>query len=288
MAENPYTLLGIKKTATETEIRKAYRALAKKLHPDVNPDEKAQEKFKKISAAYTLLTDKDMRARYDSGQVDGQGQQQAQNPFGAGYGGRGGQQPAGGFQGQGFDDMNDIFASLFGMQMGGQRGGARLRPQKGGDIRYKLTIDFLEAVTGGAKSVSMGDGQKLSIKIPEGTDDGTTLRLRGKGQPGANGGLAGDAMVEISVRPHKYFRRDGKDLRLDHNIDLQTAVVGGKTEVMTPTGTAKVSIKAGTSSGKTLRLKGKGVKGGDLYVKLMIVLPDDLSELSALYQEKVQ
>lgn len=285
MAENPYTLLGVKKDATEAEIRKAYRALAKKLHPDVNPDPLVQDKFKKINAAHTLLTDKEMRARYDSGQVDGSGQQQAQNPFG---GARGGHRSAGGFQGQDFDGMNDIFASLFGMQMGGQRGGARLRPQKGGDIRYKLTVDFLEAVTGGSKSVSMGDGQKLSLKIPEGTDDGTTLRLRGKGRPGANGGPAGDAMVEINVRPHKHFRRDGNDLRLDHNIALQTAILGGKTEVMTPTGSAKVNIAPATSSGKILRLKGKGVTGGDLYVKLMIELPDDLTELSSLYAAQVK
>ncbi len=282
MAENPYTLLGIKKSATDDEIRKAYRSLAKKLHPDVNPDPKAAERFKKISAAYTLLSDKDMRKRYDSGQVDGQGQQQ--NPFGGGFGGRGGQhRSAGGFQGQGFDDMNDIFGSLFGMQMGGQRGGARLRPKKGADIRYKLTIDFLEAVTGASKSVTMGNGQKLNIKIPEGTDDGAKLRLRGKGQPGQNGGPAGDAKVEITVRPHKYFRREGQDIRLDHNIPLQTAVLGGKTEVLTPTGAVKLSVPAGTSSGKTLRLKGKGVKTGDLLVKLMIELPEDLTELSSLY-----
>ena len=279
MAENPYTLLGIKKSATDAEIRKAYRALAKKLHPDVNPDPKAAERFKKISAAYSLLSDKDMRKRYDSGQVDGQGQQQS--PFG-GFG-RGGPRSAGGFQGQGFDDMNDIFSSLFGMQMGGQHGGARLRPKKGADIRYKLTIDFLEAVTGASKSVTMGNGQKLSIKIPEGTDDGAKLRLRGKGQPGENRGPAGDAKIEITVRPHKYFRREGLDIRLDHNIALQTAVLGGKTEVPTPTGAVKLSVPPGTSSGKTLRLKGKGVKTGDLLVKLMIELPEDLTQLSALY-----
>ena len=281
MAENPYTLLGIKKSATDDEIRKAYRALAKKLHPDLNPDPKAAERFKKISAAYSLLSDKDMRKRYDSGQVDGQGQQQS--PFG-GFGGRGGQhRSAGGFQGQGFDDMNDIFGSLFGMQMGGQRGGARLRPKKGADIRYKLTIDFLEAVTGASKSVTMGNGQKLNIKIPEGTDDGAKLRLRGKGQPGQNGGPAGDAKVEITVRAHKLFRREGQDIRLDHNIPLQTAVLGGKTEVPTPTGAVKLSVPAGTSSGKTMRLKGKGVKTGDLLVKLMIELPEDLTELQGLF-----
>ena len=281
MAENPYTLLGIKKSATDDEIRKAYRALAKKLHPDLNPDPKAAERFKKISAAYSLLSDKDMRKRYDRGQVDGQGQQQS--PFG-GFGGRGGQhRSAGGFQGQGFDDMNDIFGSLFGMQMGGQRGGARLRPKKGADIRYKLTIDFLEAVTGASKSVTMGNGQKLNIKIPEGTDDGAKLRLRGKGQPGQNGGPAGDAKVEITVRAHKLFRREGQDIRLDHNIPLQTAVLGGKTEVPTPTGAVKLSVPAGTSSGKTMRLKGKGVKTGDLLVKLMIELPEDLTELQGLF-----
>ena len=279
MAEDPYKLLGVKRGADDATIRKAYRGLAKKLHPDVNPDPKAQERFKKVSAAYSLLSDKDMRKRYDSGQVDGSGQQK--NPFGGSFGGRRGPNgQAGGFQGGGFDDMGDIFSSLFGMQMGGNRGGARLRPQKGGDIRFKLTIDFMDAVRGVSKPVRIGNGQELKITIPEGTKDGAVLRLRGKGQPGKHGGAAGDAKAEITVRPHKYFSYDGDALRLDLPISLKEAVLGAKIKVPTPKGSVTLSVPKGSSSGKTLRLKGKGVKGGDLLARLQIILPE--GDLGAL------
>lgn len=289
MAENPYKLLGVSKSASDAEIKKAFRDLSKKYHPDVNKDPAAQEKFKKISAAYTLLSDKNMRARYDSGQVDASGQQQS--PFGAGgfgqgFGRRGPNGQAGGFQGEGFDDMADIFSSLFGMQMGGQRGGARLRPQKGADVRYKITIDFLDAVNGASKTVSMANGQSLKITIPEGTEDGTTLRLRGKGEPGRHGGASGDAKIDITVRPHKHFSRDGDKLRMDHHIDLKTAVFGGKTQVETPSGVVSMRVPKASNSGTTLRLKGKGVKGGDLMVKLLIDLPEDLSELERVLEIK--
>ncbi|MEE9348298.1 MAG: DnaJ C-terminal domain-containing protein [Robiginitomaculum sp.] len=273
MAENPYKLLGLKKSASEAEIRKAYRSLAKKLHPDVNPDPKAAERFKNISAAYSLLTDKDMKARYDSGQVDASGQQQ--NPF-AGRRGPNGQ--AGGFAGGGFDDMGDIFSSLFGMQ-GGRQGGMRgqqrrSRPQKGQDVRFAMSVDFLDAVNGVSKTVRMGNGKTLKLTIPTGTDDGSVLRLRGKGEAGIYGGPSGDAKVDITVTPHKYFKREGKHLRLDLPITLKEAALGGKVKVPTPSGSVTVSVPAGASSGKTLRLKGKGVKGGDMLVRLMIVLPE--------------
>lgn len=214
MAKDPYKLLGIKKSASEAEIRKAYRALAKKLHPDVNPgDEATETRFKEVTAAYNLLSNKDLRQQYDSGQVDASGQQQ--NPFaGGGYGGfnQGGFQRTSGGQ----DEMADLFASLFGMNMGGlnpNRGGyrqTRPRPQKGADIRYKMKLSFVDALKGGTKKVQMGDGKSLNVKIPEGVEDGATLRLRGKGQPGVNGGPAGDAKVDIVVGKHKHFERDGK------------------------------------------------------------------------------
>ncbi len=284
MAEDPYKLLGISKGASDDEVRKAYRALAKKLHPDVNPDPAAADRFKKISAAYSLLSDKDMRARYDSGQVDGQGQQQS--PFhNAGFGQRGPNGQAGGFQGGGFDDMGDIFSSLFGMQGGGNRGGARLRPQKGGDIRFSLKIDFVEAVKGAVKSVQMGNGRKLKITIPPGTEDGSVLRLRGKGDAGAHGGPRGDAKVDITVRSHKYFKRDGDILRLDLPITLAEAISGAKITVPTPGGDVKISVPNGSSSGKTLRLKGKGIKGGDMLVRLMVTLPDDMAALEYFLKE---
>lgn len=274
MSEDPYKLLGVPRSASEADIRKAYRGLAKKMHPDVNPDPKAADKFKKISAAYSLLSDKKMKAQYDRGQIDGQGQQQ--NPF-AGRRGPNGQ--AGGFQGGGFDDMGDIFSSLFGMQMGGNRGGARLRPKKGADIRFALTLDFAEAIKGGTKTVKMANGRQLKINIPKGTDSGTVLRLKGKGDAGAHGGPRGDAKVDMTVRSHKYFSREGNTLRLDLPITLAEAVNGGKVTVPTPGGDISLKIPAGSSSGKTLRLKGKGIKGGDMHVRLMIALPDDLGAL---------
>ncbi len=293
MAKNPYKILGVSKNASESEIKKAYRQLAKKYHPDKNPgDKKAAEKFKEISAAYTLLSDKELRARYDSGEVDASGQQQ--NPFG-GFGGtyktRAGTEID--------SDLSDLFASLFGMRMGGAMGGGRanpfgdggrnpfggmggnpyggMPPQKGANVQFSLEISLPEAIKGTVKHVQMS-GSRLKIKIPEGTKDGSTLRLRGKGQKGINGGANGDALVKISVKPHKYMRMDGKVLRMDVPISLKEAVLGGKIKVPTPRGNVNLTIKPGTNSGQTLRLKGKGVKGGDLLVRLMIYLPEKLGE----------
>ncbi|PHQ68097.1 MAG: molecular chaperone DnaJ [Robiginitomaculum sp.] len=284
MAKDPYKLLGVSKSTSDKDIKKAYRALAKKWHPDKNKgNEKAAERFKEISAAYTLLSDKDLRAQYDSGGIDASGQQQ--HPFGGQAGGMGGgYRNASGAQMGG--DMSDLFASLFGMQMGGhpgQAGGPQFRrppprPQKGADVRYTLSITLPEAVAGATKQVRMSDGKQLKISIPEGTNDDTTLRLRGKGSPGVNGGPAGDAKITISVKAHKYLRRDGNNLRLDLPITLQEAVLGGKITVPTPKGNINLSVKPGSSSGKTLRLKGKGVKGGDLLVRLMINLPEDMGD----------
>ena len=269
MAKDPYKLLGVPKSSAEADIRKAYRALAKKYHPDVNQDNpKAAERFKEISAAYTLLSDKKLRKQYDTGHVDASGQQQ--NPFG---GMRGGQM--GGMGGQ--DDMADLFSSLFGMNMGGMRGGMQrppMRPQKGADIRYKMTLPFMEALKGGMKQLQKG----LKLKIPAGVEDGKVLRMRGKGESGAYGGPAGDALIEIAVKPHKYFTRDGKTLRLDLPISLKEAVLGAKIRLPMPDGSISLNIPAGTNSGTKMRLKGKGVKGGDLVVTTNIVLEDAKSE----------
>ena len=286
MAKDPYKLLGVSKSASDKDIKKAYRALAKKWHPDKNPgDKKAAERFKEISAAYTLLSDKELRAQYDSGGIDASGQQQ--NPFAGQAGGMGGFRTASGQPMSG--DMSDLFASLFGMQMGGAQMGGQMgggpqfrrpppRPQKGADINYSLTISLPDAVAGTVKQIMMSDGKQLKIKIPEGTKDGAILRLRAKGSPGVNGGPAGDAKIKISVKKHKYLRRDGNNLRLDLPITLQEAVLGGKVTVPTPKGSISLNIKPGSSSGKTLRLKGKGVKGGDLLVRLMIILPEKMGE----------
>lgn len=272
MAKDPYKLLGVARKASEADIRKAYRALAKKLHPDVNPgDEAAAERFKEVTAAYNLLTDKDLRARYDSGQVDASGQQQ--NPFGGGFGGFGG----GARRGPGGqDDMADLFSSLFGMNMGGMnpnRGGYA-RPKKGADIRYKVKLSFMDALKGGTRKIRTSERQTLNVKIPKGVLDGKTLRLRGKGRAGTHGGAPGDAKIDISVGKHKYFQHDGKNLRLNLPITLREAILGGKIKLPMPDGPVQLNLPAGTNSGKTLRLKGKGIGGGDLLVTLQIVVKD--------------
>jgi DnaJ-class molecular chaperone len=282
VAKDPYKLLGVQKSASDAEIRKAYRALAKKLHPDVNPGDKAKaNQFKEVTAAYTLLTDKALRRQYDSGQVDASGQ--AQNPFSRGpFGGSGG---GGGFSSAGFggmaggqDDMSDLFASLFGMNMGRQTGGPRRSgyaprpsPKKGADVRYKVKLDFFEAIKGGKKKIKAGQEQ-LNVTIPEGVEDGAVLRLRGKGHAGRNGGRRGDAKIEISVADHKYFRRDGKNLRLFLPISLSEAILGAKVKISVPAGAVSLNIPAGSDSRKTLRLKGKGVAGGDLFIVPQIFL----------------
>jgi len=274
MAKNPYTLLGVKKTASDAEIRKAYRSMAKKLHPDVNPgDKKAEERFKEATAAYNLLSDKDMRARYDSGQVDAGGQ--AQNPFGGGMGG-------GGFGGRnpfeqatrgragGQDDMAQLFSSMFGMNMGNQRGGMQPRPSKGGDIIYKLALSLPDALKGGSRVIDKG----LTLKLPKGVKDGQTLRLRGKGQAGKYGGPHGDAKVEITIRAHKFLSRKDNDLHLNLPISLYEALNGGKVQIDMPNGAVSLNLPAGTNTGKKLRLKGKGVGTGDLVVSPVITLTD--------------
>ena len=277
MAKNPYTLLGVKKGASDAEIRKAYRAKAKKLHPDVNPgDKKAEETFKEVTAAYNLLSDKDLRARYDSGQVDASGQQQ--NPFAGGFKG-GGSSFGSGFGGMGGmrggqDDMAELFSSLFGMNMGGMRGGMnrpQRRAQKGADIRYKMKLPLVDALKGGTQKM----GPDLSVKIPAGIKEGQVLRLRGKGQVGVNGGPKGDAKVEIEILPHKNLRRKGNNLHLDLPISLSEALKGAKVKVNMPTGAVQLSIPPGTNTGKKMRLKGKGVKGGDLVIRPVITLTAD-------------
>ena len=279
MAKNPYTLLGVKKTASEADIRKAYRNLAKKLHPDVNPgDKKAEERFKEATAAYNLLSDKDLRARYDSGQVDASGQQQ--HPFsGAGAG-----NPFGNASQQGFhrnhnayqgragsqDDMAQLFSSLFGMNMGQMQGGMQPRPAKGGDIIYKLTVSLPEALRGLTQSLDQG----LKVKVPKGVKDGQTLRLRGKGQPGQYGGAPGDAKVEITIHPHKYLSRKGDNLLLNLPISLYEAINGAKITLDMPSGAVALNLPAGMNTGKKLKLKGKGVNKGDLIVAPMIMLTE--------------
>ncbi len=310
MAKDPYKLLNVPKSASESDIRKAYRKLAKELHPDVKPnDPVAADRFKEISAAYTLLSDKGLREQYDSGQVDGSGQRT--NPFGGmGGGGRGGM--GGGFQrasrGTHPSEMEDLFSSLFGMNThgrgrsnGGPFGGGYQRqaprPQKGADVRYKVSIRFQEALKGGSRKLTGSDGAMITVKIPEGIKDGQALRVRGKGRPGVNGAPSGDAIIDVKVKAHKYFSRIENDIWLTLPISLQEAVLGAKIIVPMPMGGVQVRIPTGSNSGTVLRVKGKGVKGkdvkrkgikakrddgkqdedGDLYLTLQIKLEDPKS-----------
>ncbi len=280
MSDDLYSILGVSRTASQEDIRKAYRKLAKENHPDLNPgDAAAEERFKKVAAAFDILGDEDKRGRYDRGEIDASGQERAPEGgyrhYAEGRSGRTYQSRAGYAD---FADMGDIFSDLFG---GGFRA-AQGEPLKmrGQDVRYHLSIDFLEAVNGAKKRVTMPDGKTLDITVPAGLRDGQILRLKGKGLPGLGGGPAGDALIEVSVKPHPTFRRDGFDIRADLPISLAEAVLGGKVTVPTISGPVTMTIPKGSNTGKTLRLKGKGVarpKGqgrGDHYVTLKVVLPE--------------
>ncbi|MEM8987899.1 MAG: J domain-containing protein [Pseudomonadota bacterium] len=280
MASDPYTVLGVSRSADADAIRKAYRKLAKELHPDRNPgDAKAEERFKHVSAAFDILGDPDKRARFDRGEIDGAGNERAPRGFGGGQSGGpwpGGRRPGGAgdsYSGQGgFEDISDLFSDLF----AGRRQNAAAR---GRDVRYQLAVDFLDAVEGAKKRVSMADGRSLDLAIPKGLRDGQTLRLKGQGEPGRGGGAAGDVYVEVSVKDHPVFERKGDDIHIEAPISLSEAVLGGKITVPTTSGPVAVSVPKNASSGATLRLRGKGVGragggAGDQYVRLKIVLPD--------------
>jgi DnaJ-class molecular chaperone len=302
MALDLYQRLGLKRGASEAEIKKAYRSLAKQLHPDRNKDNpKAAERFAQVTAAYDLLSDKDKRAQYDRGEIDEDGNPKM--PFGSGFGGyssgAGGPQPgAGGFEGfnfQGGDtaDLSDLFEGLFGAATGrgggagagGPFGGFRQRarqPQKGADIAYRLKIPFEDAVALKPQRITLGDGKTIDLKLPQGLEDGTKIRLAGKGQEGPAG--RGDAIVTIEVAPHRFFTRDGKDIRLNLPVTLKEAVLGAKVKVPTPEGPVMLTIPKGTSSGKVLRLKGRGFTGkdgkrGDQLVSIEIEVPAGDPEL---------
>src|SRR3974377_1297901 len=206
---DPYQTLGVKKTATEEEIRKAYRKLAKEHHPDLNPGNKeAEARFKEISAAYALLSDPEKRRAYDAGEIDAQGQPQAERRFYRDYAGAGA-----GFRYEqpedlgGFEDLGDIFADLMrGRRGAGTRGAGEAQfRMRGGDVHYTLPVEFLEAVNGAKKRVDMPDGKTLDITIPAGVEDSQTLRLKGQGTAGLGGGPAGDALITVTVRPHPFF-----------------------------------------------------------------------------------
>ena len=303
MALDLYQRLGLKRGATEAEIKKAYRSLAKQLHPDRNKDNPdAAKRFGEVTQAYDLLSDKDKRARYDRGEIDEDGNPKA--PFGygggAGGGGFGGFRPGAGGAGPGGApfgageevDLSDLFDGLFNQQQRrggggfggfGGFGGRRAPPQKGADIAYRLPVSFEDAAALREQRVTLQGGKTVSITLPKGVEEGTKIRLAGQGLPGPGGN--GDAIITISINPHRFFIRDGDNIRLDLPVTLDEAVLGAKVKVPTVDGPVMLSVPKGSTSGKTLRLKGKGFTGksgvrGDQLVTLMVDLPAADPELT--------
>lgn len=281
---DPYSTLGVARSATEADIKKAYRKLAKELHPDRNQDNpKAAEKFSQVTAAYDLLSDKDKRARFDRGEIDAEGN--PASPFGAGF--SGGRPGGGGFRSQDFGgaegvDVSDIFEGLFGGRTGRPGGGfsggfgRRQPPPKGANAAYRLRVPFVDAAACAPQRITLADGKTIDLKLPHGVDTGTQMRLPGKGEQGPGG--AGDAIVTIEVQPHRFFTRDGDDVRLNLPITLAEAVRGGAVKVPTVEKPVMVTVPKGSTSGRTLRLKGKGFHKkdgtrGDQLVTLMVDVP---------------
>lgn len=283
MAEDLYSVLSVPKTASAEDITKAYRKLAKKLHPDLNPGDKAaEEKFKKVTAAYDILGDAEKRGRYDRGEIDASGQETPQQRYYREY--AGGEDGARYRSTAGFEDIgafSDLFGDLFGER--GMRGGRGARfSMRGSDAQYRLDVDFLDAVNGTKTRITLPDGGTLDVTIPPGVADGQVLRLRGKGNPGIGEGEPGDALIEIHVRPHPVFKREGNDIVVEVPITFDEAVLGGKIEVPTIGGRVFATVPPGSNTGQTLRLKGRGIKtkgsAGDQLVKLSIILPDRIDD----------
>ena len=292
MPDDPYATLGIARNATVDEVRRAYRSMAKKSHPDLHPGDKAAEaRFKQINAANDILSDPDKRGRFDRGEIDSGGQpvperafyrDYAQSEAGQRYrgGASSGAAGASGFEGA---DMNDMFGAFFREQANG--------PRAGQDLSYRLDVAFLDSVNGSTERLTLPDGSVLDVRIPPGLLDGQVLRLRGKGDPGRGGGPDGDALIEVSVFPHALYRRDGADLVMDLPVSFREAVLGARVEVPTPRGRVTLGIPARSEAGARLRLRGRGVAAhgsvaaGDLYVTLVVVAGPADAALETFLQE---
>ncbi|MBV8888127.1 MAG: J domain-containing protein [Alphaproteobacteria bacterium] len=294
-SETPYQVLGVKPDASADDIRKAYRKLAKQLHPDLNPGKPAAEaRFKAVSAAYDLLSDPEKRTRYDRGEIDESGMEKPRYSY---------RPHAEGTQGWKYrpegemdvGDLEDLFAMFGGGGRRGQAGraGEGLRMQ-GGDRQFTLSIDFIEAANGGRKRLALSPEESLDVTIPPGIENGQVLRLKGKGSPGFGGGPAGDALIEVHVAPHPFFRRDGDNIHMELPVSLSEAVLGARVSVPTITGPVTMSIPKGSDTGAQLRLRGKGIhrtrggnaSEGDQYVTLKVVIGDSKDpELTQFLEE---
>ncbi len=288
---DPYSILGVSRTASDDDIRKAFRVLAKKHHPDLNPGDKAAEaKFKEISQANDILSDPEKRRRFDAGEIDGTGQEMPPRGF---Y-----RDQAGGFGGakyeragphESFVDMGGVFSEMFGQRGGGSGGRFHFADGEGfGEgfdmgslpVTYSLRIPFLVAARGGKQRVNLPGGKTLDIDIPEGASDGQTLRLKGQGMPGRDGRPPGDAYVELHVEPHAFFEPRDNDIHVELPVTPTEAVLGGKIKVPTVGGAVMLNVPAGSNTGTSLRLKGRGLldrksgQRGDQYVKLKVVMPE--------------
>lgn len=282
MAGDPYKELGVGRGASQADIKAAFRTLAKDLHPDKNPgDAAAEERFKRVTAAFDLLGDPEKKAKFDRGEIDADGREQFR-----GFGGR----TAGGF-GQGgartqFEDIDleELFGGVFG---GGQRGGGM--PRRGQDVRATLEISLEDSIAGTTRRIQFSDGRMLDVTIPKGAADGQVIRLRGQGAPG-RGGEAGDALIELKIATHPVWTRDGADLTMDLPVSVPDAVLGGKVPVRTPEGAVSLTVPAGSNSGRMLRLKGRGAwaggRRGDLMVRLMVALPDEPDKALIAFAEE--
>jgi DnaJ-class molecular chaperone len=274
--KDPYQILGVARDADQDTIKKAFRKLAKKLHPDLNPgNKKVEQEFKEVNAAYDLLSDPQKRARFDRGEIDASGAERPERSFYRAYAEGGGNAK---YREAEFGEFSaeDILSELFGRGRR-NRQAARMR---GEDVTYTLAVSFVDAANGAKKRVTLADGKTLDVTIPPGTEPGQTLRLKGQGMPGAGGGSAGDAYVEIQVEPHAFFTRKDSNVHLEVPVTLPEAVLGATLTVPTVDGKVSIKVPPGSNTGTTLRLKGRGIadrksgQRGDQYVTLKIVLPE--------------
>jgi DnaJ-class molecular chaperone len=273
MSEDLYATLGVARDASQAEIKRAYRKLAKEMHPDLNPDKDVAERFKQVTAAYDILSDAEKRGKYDRGEIDASGEERPQYQYYRDFA----EDPAAGrfYAREGVGDADSLHEILEGL-FGGR--GERVRV-RGADVSYTLPIDFLDAAKGAKKRVTVGDGRTIDLTIPAGVTDRQTLRLKGQGMPGFEGGPPGDAYVEVHIQPHAYFTRKDNNVHVDLPVSLAEAVLGGKVEVPTIDGPVSMSVQKGANTGTTLRLRGKGIvdqksgQRGDQYVRLQVVLP---------------